>query len=103
MPLHVPKREPINPNASVYTSDSISADHGIVVKGDPDHSGPSSSSINAGAVLTEVRPVVPSDIPGFERDILAESQMRSLGRFSAYTLITFPILKRLQFYILYNA
>ena len=77
----VPKVERSDTSSNAYTSDSISEDHGISVKPElgtgifHDEDGVSSR------VLNEIRPVHQSDIPGYERDAVAEMQLASFGEF----------------------
>ena len=83
----VPKVERSDTSSNTYTSDSISADHGISVKPElgtgifHDEDGVSSR------VLNEIRPVHQSDIPGYERDAVAEMQLASFGEFLQIILL----------------
>ena len=73
--LLLPKVEQ-DPASSVFTSDSISADQGIVVKSENRSDSASISS----QVLNEIRPIHQSDIPGFERNAIEERQLAALGK-----------------------
>ena len=82
----VPKIEQSHSSNS-YTSDSIGADQGIVVKEErqQQYGGVGASfTDNVGGnfgpqVFNEVRPVHQSDIPGYEKNTLEEMQLAALG------------------------
>ena len=75
----VPKVERSDTSRNSYTSDSISADHGIVVKPEGGTGGTHDVGGISSRVLNEIRPVHQSDIPGYERDAVTEMQLASFG------------------------